>query len=72
MTQTLIRYTKVLEIVGDIIKVEVPQGLNHNASAARFGDLALVEDVGGYRSLAQVIRLQGDIVALQVFSGTKG
>ena len=72
MTQTLVRYSRVLEIVGDIIKVQVPERRNGQGSAARFGDLAVVEDIGRGQSLAQVSRLERDVVALQIFAGTKG
>ena len=72
MTQLLVRYSHILEIVGDIIKVSVPEPVNSKMPAARFGDLALVRDVGGRQSVAQVIQLNRDVVVLQVFSGTKG
>ena len=41
------------------------------ATGVGFEELALVEGRGG-RSLAQVIRLDGDEVSLQVFGGTRG
>ena len=50
MAQSLLRYSKILEIVGEVIKVRVPE-----SSPARFGDIALVESADGSRSLAQVI-----------------
>lgn len=72
MAQQLTRYSKILEIVGDIIKVRVPQeALKDNASIA-LHDLARVEDEGGFASLARVIRLDSDVAALQVFGGTTG
>ena len=67
MAQTLLRYSKILEIVGEVIKVRVPE-----SSPARFGDIAVVESADGRRSLAQVINLDRDSASLQVFSGTKG
>ena len=69
---SLVRYGKILEIVGDILKVEVPVDSNATKPVARFGDLALIEDRTGNTSPAQVIRLEGSEVSLQVFSGTKG
>ena len=72
MTQTLARYSKVLEIVGDILKVRVPRTAGERKRGIAFDDLALVEDPGGLRSLARVIRLDRDVVSLQVFAGTKG
>ncbi|EGV29522.1 H+transporting two-sector ATPase alpha/beta subunit central region [Thiorhodococcus drewsii AZ1] len=71
MTQTLARYSKVMEIVGDILKVRVPPTSGDQARVA-FDDLALVEDPGGFSSLARAIRLDDDLVSLQVFVGTKG
>lgn len=64
MHSELVRHTKVLGIVGDILKVR--------ASGVGFNDLAVVENSDGTRSLAQVIRLDRDEVSLQVFAGGKG
>lgn len=64
MVQELIRHTRVLEIVGDAIRVK--------ARGAAFGDLAVVENVDGEVSLAKVVELDRDIVSLQVFSGGRG
>jgi V/A-type H+-transporting ATPase subunit B len=73
MAQTLMRYSDVLEIVGDILKVRIPGVGGENASAGvAFNDLALIEDPNGFSSLARVIRLSRDVASLQVFSGTKG
>jgi V/A-type H+-transporting ATPase subunit B len=70
--QSLTRYSRILEIVGDIVKVHVPTDDQSTAGAVAFGDLGVVEDPSGFKSLARVIRLDGDIASLQVFSGTKG
>jgi len=70
--QSLARYSNVLEIVGDILKVRVPEHGTDGGFGIAFDDLALVEDSGGYRSLARVIRLDREVVTLQVFTGTKG
>ena len=72
MSQTLVRYSKVLEIVGDIIRVQVPESAHLKESGPRYGDLAIVEDSNGDQSLAQIINIKYDTVALQVFGGTKG
>ena len=73
MAQTLVRYSDVLEIVGDILKVRIPDlGGQAGAAGVAFNDLALVEDPGGFQSLARVTRLDRDLASLQVFSGTKG
>ncbi len=71
MSQSLLRYTNILSIVGDIIRVEVPN-LDGAQSQARNGDLALIEQDGQPYSLAQIIKLNRDEVSLQVFAGTKG
>jgi V/A-type H+-transporting ATPase subunit B len=70
MSQAMVQYSRITEIVGDIVKVWVPKALTQDA-AVGFGDLAVVED-GDRTSLAQIIHLEQDRVALQVFSGTKG
>jgi len=72
MSQTLISYSNIVEIAGDIIRVRVPETAQATEIGARYGDLAIVEDAQGGQSLAQVIHLRNDIVALQVFNGTKG
>ena len=64
MFEDLTRYTRAIAIVGDILKVR--------AKNVGFGDLALVENWNGERSLAQVIQLEGDVVSLQVFAGGRG
>ena len=64
MIRSLVRYTRVISVVGDILTVR--------AKDAKFGELALVEHRSGEESLAQVIRLRGDEVSLQVFSGGRG
>lgn len=62
--QNLIRHIRLLEIVGDLIRVK--------AEGVAFGDLAVVENIDGELSLAKVVDLDRDIVSLQVFSGGKG
>lgn len=64
MIPDLVRYTNVLAIVGDILKVR--------ASGVGFGDMAIVENWDGRRSLGQVIELDRNVVSLQVFAGGKG
>ena len=62
--QNLIRHTRLLEIVGDLIRV--------SAQGVAFGDLAMVENIDGEKSLAKVVDIDRDIVSLQVFAGGKG
>ncbi len=64
MFPELTRHTRVIEIVGDTIRVR--------AEGAAFGDLAVVENVDGETSLAKVVELDRQIVSLQVFAGGKG
>jgi len=64
MIPDLVRFTNILAIVGDILKVR--------ATGVGFGDMAIVENWDGRRSLGQVIELDRDVVSLQVFSGGKG
>lgn len=72
MAQQLTRYSKILEIVGDILKVRIAtEALDKDASVA-LNDLALVEDINGFSSLSRVIRITGEVASLQVFSGTTG
>jgi V/A-type H+-transporting ATPase subunit B len=71
MNTTLLSYTKVLEIIGDILKVSVPEGAT-GGPTVRLGDLAVLEGTSGVRSLAQVIKCDRNEVSLQVFTGTKG
>lgn len=72
MSQQLTRYSKILEIVGDILKVKVPPAYDQQTVTIALNDLARVEDSNGFTSLARVIKIQLDVVSLQVFSGTTG
>ena len=72
MTKNLIKHTRILSIIGDIIKVYVPADTGTSEPATRLYDLAMIKDPGGLNSLAQVISINNDQVSLQVFSGTKG
>ena len=67
MSQPFLRYSKILEIAGEVIRVRLPED-----SPARFGDIAIVEGADGWRSIAQIIHLDRDSASLQVYSGTKG
>src|SRR5690554_7523377 len=75
VSQLLIRYSRILEIIGDIVKVQVPAS-EASSSQISFGDLALIEGSTDNQDVlprtAQVILLKGEEVSLQVFSGTKG
>ena len=60
----LVSKTRILEIVGDMIRVE--------AKDVALGDLAAVQNVDGTTSTARVMGLERDIASLQVFTGGKG
>ncbi len=64
MFEELRRHTQILEIIGDTITVK--------ADDIAFGDLAVVEFGAREQSLAKVVELNGPLVRLQVFSGSKG
>jgi V/A-type H+-transporting ATPase subunit B len=64
MTSDLVRHTRVLEIVGDMIRVK--------AEGAALGELAIVENTNGETSIARVVEIARSIVTLQVFAGGKG
>jgi V/A-type H+/Na+-transporting ATPase subunit B len=56
-------HNKILSIIGNVITVK--------ASDVSYEELAEVTTSGG-KSLAQVIKLDGDVVSLQVFAGSRG
>ncbi len=72
MTQLLSHYRNILSIVGGIVRVRVPQGGAGQPTPARFRDLASLRKANGETVLAQVIRIDGEVVSLQVFGGTAG
>nr|WP_197533538.1 hypothetical protein [Symmachiella dynata] len=62
--EQLVRYTRIQEIVGDVIRLQ--------ASGVDLGGMAEVENTDGERSLARVIGLDHKLASLQVFAGGKG
>ncbi|MGF1526504.1 MAG: V-type ATP synthase subunit B [Candidatus Competibacterales bacterium] len=70
MDPLLVHYQQILAIVGDIVRVRVPPG--DSLPRGRFGDLAFVEGFDEAPRAAQVIGLDGEVVTLQVFNGTRG
>ncbi len=71
--QQLVRYSRILEIVGDILKVNVPSaGDKQQTSGIRLGDLAIVRTENNDALPAQIIGINRETVSLQVFAGTKG
>jgi V/A-type H+-transporting ATPase subunit B len=61
---SLLRYRRVEDIVGDLLRLR--------AKDVALGDLAVVESTGRSATLARAVELDGDVVVLQVFGGTKG
>ena len=68
----LVGYSQILGIVGDIVRVQVPEEKNGKGAAPCLEDLAVLEAVDGSLSLAQVIGIKREVVSLQVFGGTRG
>ena len=64
MSKDLYRHTRVLDIVGDILRVRAPN--------IPLGELGMVENVNGERSLAAVVELNREVASLQLFAGAKG
>lgn len=64
MIPDLLLHTKVISIIGDILTIRA-QGIG-------LGELAIVQFGVDEQSLAQVIEIRQDEVALQVFAGGKG
>lgn len=57
-------YTRITNIIGDIIELE--------AEGVTYRELASITNFNGDVSLAQVIKIEGTKVSLQVFAGAKG
>jgi len=60
----LVSCANILEVVGDIIRVQLPAGAEQGDSAPRFDDLAVLQNADGSSSLAQVIDFRREPVAL--------
>jgi V/A-type H+-transporting ATPase subunit B len=56
-------YSRIEYISGNVITVQ--------AEGVKYGELATVKSRAG-ESLAEVIRMSGDMISLQVFSGGRG
>jgi V/A-type H+-transporting ATPase subunit B len=64
MIEELVSQTKIIDIVGDIVRVRAPH--------VSLGELAILHNTDGSESTAQVIGLDDQIGSLQVFTGGKG
>jgi len=71
MIGQMVKHHNILSIIGNIITIQVPESDEGMDAVTRFDDLAIVED-NDNSSLAQVIKIESDQIALQVFSGTQG
>lgn len=72
MIERMVKHHNIQAIVGNIVTVNVAGFGEQQSVNICFGDLAMVEDDDGVGSLAQVVKIVGDKVELQVFSGTHG
>ena len=68
MPDAMLFYTRVLSIVGDILRIRLPK----TQDVPCYGDLAEVRDVDGRSRLAQVVKLDNEEASLQIFAGSKG
>jgi V/A-type H+-transporting ATPase subunit B len=60
----LIRHTRLVDIAGDTARLR--------AAGVALGELAWVDNADGERLLARAIELDGEMVTLQLFGGSKG
>lgn len=67
----MVRHHNIISIIGNIITIRVADAEESSDAITRFSDLAIVEDKQA-QSLAQVIKISGNEISLQVFSGTQG
>ncbi|WP_440996204.1 V-type ATP synthase subunit B [Arhodomonas sp. SL1] len=72
MGQPLSHYRNILSIIGGIVRVRVPTARDGRTPPARLRDLASLHKANGDTVLAQVIRIDAEVVSLQVFGGTDG
>ena len=69
MGDAVLYHTRILSVVGDVLRVALPGGMADPIGA---GDLAEVRDIDGRARLAQVVRLDAGAAELQIFSGSDG
>jgi V/A-type H+-transporting ATPase subunit B len=69
MPESVLFHTRTLSIIGDILRIQLPKS---ECDGPSFGDLAEVRDEHERPRIAQVVKLDGEVASLQVFSGTKG
>jgi V/A-type H+-transporting ATPase subunit B len=64
LSARLLRHTRVVDIVGDLIRVRAP--------GVALGETAVVDNVDGESSVGVVVELDGELASLQVFGGGIG
>ncbi len=64
MIRSLVRYTKIDDVIGNMIRLKAP--------GVALEELAILHRRDGGRSLAKVVQLEGEYALLQLFSGSKG
>ncbi|KTC84451.1 V-type ATP synthase subunit B [Legionella brunensis] len=70
---SMIHYRNIREITGDILKVSIPHvDASDSVIVPKLDDLALIHTTSGESFLAQITRLEENLVTLQVFGSTKG
>lgn len=72
MSIVSVKYNRVLSIIGEVIRIALPEQAEDDAEGPRYGDLAIVQDSDGEPRLAQVVKLGAGEASLQVFGGTQG
>ena len=72
MPDSVFYHTRLLSIIGDILRIALPERARAEGSSPSFGDLAEVRDEAGRPRIAQVVKLDEEGASLQVFSGAKG
>lgn len=82
MSTIPIQYDRILSIVGEVVRVALPQQTGNDPEGPRYGDLAVVfdenrgQDSAGLTAsaprLAQVVKLEEGEASVQVFGGTQG
>ncbi len=72
MSTSYTSYKTITEIVGDIVKVRLPEQTENASPLVRLNDLAVLSVDSSDSRLAQIIDIKNNIVSLQVFDSTKG
>lgn len=73
----IVRYHNITEITGDLLKVRIPPAeleKKHETTLTkpRLDDIALIHTESGQSLVGQIIDIEGQVVSLQIYGGTKG